>query len=71
MIWIDLAVTEYIGTSGATPNYVLDTTEPVVVYLPNEVCVSFKLRRNTLGGETVICFEKESRTKSLIYTEGE
>jgi hypothetical protein len=69
--WIDKALRVYIGDSGLTKEEILQEVNPVVVYLEESVCVALKLKRSSLGGETTVCFIRDSGALETLYTEGE
>lgn len=70
-IWIDKAVKIHFGSDKDARDEALATTDTVVIFLKREVCVSFRLKENTLGGDYAVCFNRDDGTISQQHTEGE
>jgi hypothetical protein len=69
--WVDKALALYGGPDAASRKEVLSYTTPTVVYLPDLVCVAFKLKPNTLGGEFTACFSRDTGSVAFTHTEGQ
>lgn len=68
--WIERALDHHIGPKLEDRRFVLSYSEPIVVYLPDMVCVAFKLRKSAIGGESTICFDRNDETLKINYTDG-
>lgn len=53
-----------------TKEYLLQSVNPAVVYLPNMTCVGLNLRPGVLGGDTTMCFDKNGR-QVVYYVNGD
>lgn len=69
--WIEKAIDLYAGPKEEDRRRALSHSEPIVVFLPESVCVAFKLRKSTIGGETTVCFARSDETLQFIHTEGQ
>ncbi len=70
-IWVEKALKLYSGPNADTREHLLSYTTPVVVYLPELVCVAFKLKPTALGGEFTVCFSKAKGSVEFTHTEGQ
>lgn len=48
----------------------LDTFQPMVVYLPDKTCVGLRRRKVSLGGEDTMCFDKAGERLLFYYNTG-
>lgn len=68
---IDRAVELQVGTEDAGRAALLGASIPVVVYLPDLVCVAFKVKRSALGGEQTVCFSRADGSVASNHVEGQ
>lgn len=69
--WVDRAIILQAGPSERDREALLQTVVPVVIYLPDLVCVAFKLKRSALGGEATVCFSKTDGSVEINHSEGQ
>lgn len=69
--WVDKAAEWGFGSGAAARREALETTDPVVVHLSDRVCVALKLRSNSLGGDSAVCFSRADGKVVASHTEGE
>lgn len=69
--WVDSAIQLQAGSSERDRDLLLRVWVPVVVHLPDLVCVAFKLKRGALGGEATVCFSRADGSVAINHTEGQ
>lgn len=69
--WVDRAIGLQVGSSERGREALLQASVPVVVYLPELVCVAFKLKRRALGGEITVCFSRADGSVVINHNEGQ
>lgn len=70
-LWIERAIQVQVGPSEQGREALLEASIPVLVYLPDLICVAFKLRRSALGGETTVCFSRADDSVVINHAEGQ
>ncbi len=69
--WVTKAIEWGFGPGKDARREALKTTNPVVIYLPETVCVGLKLKPNSLGGESTVCFSRADGSIVTSHNEGE
>ena len=68
---VDRAIQLQVGPTAQGRQALLGASRPVVVYLPEMVCVAFKLKRSALGGESTVCFSRADDSVVINHSEGQ
>lgn len=69
--WVDRAIELHAGPTERGREALLQAWVPVVVHLPELVCVAFKLKQSALGGEATVCFSKADGSVVINHSEGQ
>ncbi len=69
--YVDRALSSYSGNGEIGREQVSRRVSPVVVHLPTMVCVGLNLKRGMAGGDTTICYSKQTNEEVLHYVNGE
>jgi len=69
-VLIDKALDAYVGSNKDAREQVLSMFTPVLIYLPDMVCVGFKAKSHVIGGEFAACFAKSDNSLILTHNEG-
>ena len=69
--FVDRAIELQAGPSERGQETLLRVWVPVVVHLPDLVCVAFKLKQGAIGGEATVCFSRADGSVAINHTAGQ
>lgn len=68
---VERTIDDHFGTTEAGRRDAYRTMIPVVVYLPDMICVALKPDENTIGAEFTTCFSRSDHSIVISHREGE